>query len=341
MKSVTNNSSSSSNTSNNNNNWLGFSLSPHMTSTTMESNQTNDHQTHHSHTHTQTHPSPSFYPYASSVSSAFCYGFEPTNAPYYSHLSSMPLKSDGSLCIMEALSRSEESTIHEPGMVPSPPPKLEDFLGGTQNQYGTSTGTNEREAMALTLDGTSVYYSDHHGTEHQQIPFLQPLHQDISHMLNVPHEMYHGSIVEDPMNHSDHIVSSYKNNWSAMGYGDLHSLSLSMSSNSQSSCVTAMQNGVNQNASNEYNHNAVIDGSRKRGSEKGGTKQPVHRKSIDTFGQRTSQYRGVTRHRWTGRYEAHLWDNSCKKEGQTRKGRQGTIACYFCVLVLQSYEIMY
>nr|GMC78082.1 AP2-like ethylene-responsive transcription factor AIL1 [Ipomoea batatas] len=47
------------------------------------------------------------------------------------------------------------------------------------------------------------------------------------------------------------------------------------------------------------------------------------RKSVDTFGQRTSQYRGVTRHRWTGRYEAHLWDNSCRKEGQTRKGRQG------------------
>ncbi|XP_047084745.1 AP2-like ethylene-responsive transcription factor CRL5 [Lolium rigidum] len=28
-------------------------------------------------------------------------------------------------------------------------------------------------------------------------------------------------------------------------------------------------------------------------------------------------------HRWTGRYEAHLWDNTCRKEGQTRKGRQG------------------
>ncbi|KAF6143560.1 hypothetical protein GIB67_029729 [Kingdonia uniflora] len=43
----------------------------------------------------------------------------------------------------------------------------------------------------------------------------------------------------------------------------------------------------------------------------------------DTFGQRTSIYRGVTRHRWTGRYEAHLWDNSCRREGQSRKGRQG------------------
>ncbi|KAL0302910.1 UNVERIFIED_CONTAM: AP2-like ethylene-responsive transcription factor BBM1 [Sesamum radiatum] len=55
----------------------------------------------------------------------------------------------------------------------------------------------------------------------------------------------------------------------------------------------------------------------------GGAVESVPRKSIDTFGQRTSIYRGVTRHRWTGRYEAHLWDNSCRREGQTRKGRQG------------------
>ncbi|KAJ4750397.1 AP2-like ethylene-responsive transcription factor AIL1 [Rhynchospora pubera] len=47
------------------------------------------------------------------------------------------------------------------------------------------------------------------------------------------------------------------------------------------------------------------------------------RRRTQTFGQRTSQYRGVTRHRWTGRYEAHLWDNTSRKEGQTRKGRQG------------------
>ncbi|GMP28884.1 hypothetical protein CsSME_00004240 [Camellia sinensis var. sinensis] len=67
---------------------------------------------------------------------------------------------------------------------------------------------------------------------------------------------------------------------------------------------------------------------KKRGSEKLDQKQVVHRKSIDTFGQRTSQYRGVTRHRWTGRYEAHLWDNSCKKEGQSRKGRQVYLGGY-------------
>ncbi|CAN8253075.1 unnamed protein product [Cochlearia groenlandica] len=50
---------------------------------------------------------------------------------------------------------------------------------------------------------------------------------------------------------------------------------------------------------------------------------PTPKKSVESFGQRTSIYRGVTRHRWTGRYEAHLWDNSCRREGQSRKGRQG------------------
>ncbi|XP_016201070.1 AP2-like ethylene-responsive transcription factor AIL6 [Arachis ipaensis] len=52
------------------------------------------------------------------------------------------------------------------------------------------------------------------------------------------------------------------------------------------------------------------------------------KKIVDTFGQRTSIYRGVTRHRWTGRYEAHLWDNSCRREGQARKGRQVYLGGY-------------
>ncbi|KAL1201395.1 AP2-like ethylene-responsive transcription factor [Cardamine amara subsp. amara] len=39
--------------------------------------------------------------------------------------------------------------------------------------------------------------------------------------------------------------------------------------------------------------------------------------------QRSSVHRGVTRHRWTGRYEAHLWDKNSWNETQTKKGRQG------------------
>ncbi|KAG0492633.1 hypothetical protein HPP92_006031 [Vanilla planifolia] len=101
----------------------------------------------------------------------------------------------------------------------------------------------------------------------------------------------------------------------AMGYGDFHSLSLSMSPGSQSSCVTAPQH-LSYTGDSDC---MALDVSKKRAVGKGVQKQPAHRKSIDTFGQRTSQYRGVTRHRWTGRYEAHLWDNSCKRKVKPEK----------------------
>ncbi|CAN6977555.1 unnamed protein product [Brassica rapa subsp. trilocularis] len=39
--------------------------------------------------------------------------------------------------------------------------------------------------------------------------------------------------------------------------------------------------------------------------------------------RRSSIYRGVTRHRWTGRYEAHLWDKSSWNSIQNKKGKQG------------------
>ncbi|KAF3339171.1 AP2/EREBP transcriptional factor WRI1 [Carex littledalei] len=42
-----------------------------------------------------------------------------------------------------------------------------------------------------------------------------------------------------------------------------------------------------------------------------------------TNSRRSSVYRGVTRHRWTGRYEAHLWDKSSWNETQNKKGKQG------------------
>ncbi|MCL7036744.1 hypothetical protein MKW94_004818 [Papaver nudicaule] len=46
-------------------------------------------------------------------------------------------------------------------------------------------------------------------------------------------------------------------------------------------------------------------------------------KSIEKVDHRTSKYHGVTRHFWTGKYEAHLWDNSYIREGHRRKGKQG------------------
>ncbi|KAK6130760.1 hypothetical protein DH2020_035500 [Rehmannia glutinosa] len=193
---------------------------------------------------------------------------------FQSPLSVMPLKSDGSLCIMEALSKSHPQDSS---------PKLEDFLGGA-----TMSTTHQRDDAIVGLD--SAFYNQVQFYDHQTqfvggFPYIQELEHQFANNSNM---------VENEME----------------GHDELKSLSLSMSPGSQSSCVTKITSEIN-----------VAMKNKKRGSEKIGQKQTVHRKCIDTFGQRTSQYRGVTR--WTGRYEAHLWDNSCKKEGQTRKGRQG------------------
>ncbi|ONM19988.1 WRI1 transcription factor1 [Zea mays] len=46
-------------------------------------------------------------------------------------------------------------------------------------------------------------------------------------------------------------------------------------------------------------------------------------------GKRSSVYRGVTRHRWTGRFEAHLWDKHCLAAlHNKKKGRQGSAGAY-------------
>ncbi|KAJ6393003.1 hypothetical protein OIU77_022475 [Salix suchowensis] len=54
------------------------------------------------------------------------------------------------------------------------------------------------------------------------------------------------------------------------------------------------------------------------------------RKSVprDSPPRRSSIYRGVTRHRWTGRYEAHLWDKNSWNESQNKKGRQVYLGAY-------------
>ncbi|KAL9663091.1 hypothetical protein QQ045_027928 [Rhodiola kirilowii] len=75
--------------------------------------------------------------------------------------------------------------------------------------------------------------------------------------------------------------------------------------------------------------NSVGGGGEKRDQQQMvAVQQPAAKKTVETFGQRTSVFRGVTRHRWTGRYEAHLWDNSCRREGQSRKGRQVYLGGY-------------
>ncbi|KAL0325358.1 UNVERIFIED_CONTAM: AP2-like ethylene-responsive transcription factor CRL5 [Sesamum radiatum] len=318
-------------------NWLGFSLSPHMK---MEANSTLSDQNHHFSHLTETPPTSAvaanFYLHSShlaNTTAAVCYGVGENGNFHSPNISVMPLKSDGSLCIMEALSRSNSE-----GVVPSSTPKLEDFLGGATmatHQYGI----HPRDAMVLSLD-SSLYNQESFRQQQQYYSGLgcNPVYQTVNEeqqnkLVGCNTQVPPMSEDEIPclkswIDHHDHAFEHHVNSSNSktsvvedrgMGCGDLQSLTLSMSPGSQSSCVTASR----QISSTETTTDCLAMETKKRGSEKLGQKQTVHRKSIDTFGQRTSQYRGVTRHRWTGRYEAHLWDNSCKKEGQTRKGRQG------------------
>ncbi|KAB5557023.1 hypothetical protein DKX38_007932 [Salix brachista] len=355
MKSMSNDSNGSSN------NWLGFSLSPHM-KMEVDSDLQHHNQYHHQ---TQTHAAAavptSFYLSTSLFnSSEICYGVEENGGFQYSPLSVMPLKSDGSLCIMEALTRSQPEgflpylmlsslcSLFFPfslkncfkacsfvfqGMVSSPSPKLEDFLGGAtmgSHQYGS----HEREAMALSLD--SVYYQQssepetnrQHSLYRQQdqqfsvqthpyysgmacpglyqaslegetkgtqladcnSPIPQMADNELPCLKNWVARHYSSqNALEQQINSGTADDGGASCSASAMGCGDLHSLSLSMSPGSQSSCITAPRH------ISPAGTECVAIETKKRGPVKVGQKQPVHRKSIDTFGQRTSQYRGVTR----------------------------------------------
>ena len=50
-----------------------------------------------------------------------------------------------------------------------------------------------------------------------------------------------------------------------------------------------------------------------------------------TIVKRSSKYRGVSRHRWTGRFEAHLWDKLSWNVTQKKKGKQGRCISYLTV----------
>ncbi|OIW19852.1 hypothetical protein TanjilG_27218 [Lupinus angustifolius] len=81
----------------------------------------------------------------------------------------------------------------------------------------------------------------------------------------------------------------------------------------------SQQQPQKNNASND-NNNKNLNATKNLTTKVKRTRRSVPR---DSPPQRSSIYRGVTRHRWTGRYEAHLWDKNCWNESQNKKGRQG------------------
>ena len=180
------------------------------------------------------------------------------------------------------------------GMMPPSPPKLEDFLGGGNGNGG---GQETATYYSHQQQGQEEASRDYHQYQHHQLdPYnFQPLTG--AEMLQ--EDAAPIDDVEAMAAAKNFLMTSYG---ACYSNGETHPLSLSMMSpgSQSSSCVSAApqqqlqhhQMAAAQGRSNGGGEQGV---GRKRGSGKGGQKQPVHRKSIDTFGQRTSRYRGVTR----------------------------------------------
>ncbi|KAL7094418.1 hypothetical protein ACP275_11G102800 [Erythranthe tilingii] len=186
------------------------------------------------------------------------------------------------------------------------PPKLEDFFAGG----GDSTETQDDSSLTHIYD----HHNNHHH-HHAAAYFSSNEHQDLKSTYTgfQAFSANSGSEVDD----------------SAFG-GQTQSSPIESPGGDlvvYSHCpVTA--DAINNNSLSlgvNYNNN---NSNKKAGAAIVAAESEGCKKIADTFGQRTSIYRGVTRHRWTGRYEAHLWDNSCRREGQARKGRQVYLGGY-------------
>jgi AP2-like factor, ANT lineage len=168
-------------------------------------------------------------------------------------------------------------------MGPSQSPKLEDFMGTHQIE----SNNNGREAMPVSLDANSNTYFNQNPRE----TYVEhtPVTQNLNYFQPLEGVVYH-----PPLD-----WTSYSGIEQNIAYRDTQSLDLSMSNGSHQSDCVASSTQEHENPSavvTATEDSGAMEASKKRPSGKSGSnKQSVHRKSIDTFGHRTSQYRGVTR----------------------------------------------
>ncbi|GAV70070.1 AP2 domain-containing protein, partial [Cephalotus follicularis] len=191
-------------------------------------------------------------------------------------------------------------------------PKLEDFFGDSASMVRYSDNQTETQDSSLTHiydhGGGSAYFNEHHHQDLKAITGFQSAFSTNS-----------GSEVDDS--------ASIARNHQFPEFPHGHSIESAVTELGFSKCPTgALSLGVTHSPGDNNNSNHPS-----KSNSKAVVSVPsdcTNKKVADTFGQRTSIYRGVTRHRWTGRYEAHLWDNSCRREGQARKGRQVYLGGY-------------
>ncbi|XP_010484347.1 PREDICTED: AP2-like ethylene-responsive transcription factor AIL7 isoform X2 [Camelina sativa] len=193
-------------------------------------------------------------------------------------------------------------------------PKLEDFLGDSFVRYSddqteTQDGSSSSSSSPLTRfydlrhhTVTGGFFSDHH-------------HQHDFKTVNSCSEI----VVDDS---ASNIVAT---RLSVQAAGKSSSTTAELGFNNGGATTgEALSLAVNNNTSDQ----PPQSNKKTSASTKKETSDDSKKKVVEPLGQRTSIYRGVTRHRWTGRYEAHLWDNSCRREGQARKGRQVYLGGY-------------
>ncbi|XP_073277625.1 AP2-like ethylene-responsive transcription factor AIL7 isoform X2 [Primulina huaijiensis] len=181
-----------------------------------------------------------------------------------------------------------------------PPPKLEDFFGGDSTETQDSSLTHLYDHSHNTGDGASAAgYFFSHG-EQQELNNITGFQAFSENSGSEGEDTSFGGQIQSPAESGNEIAAysqfPFTATTNALSFGVNSKNALSTENNS---CKTIVS----------------VDSDN-------------YKKISDTFGQRTSIYRGVTRHRWTGRYEAHLWDNSCRREGQARKGRQVYLGGY-------------
>ncbi|KAK6914697.1 AP2/ERF domain [Dillenia turbinata] len=275
----------------------------------------------------------------------------------------MPLRSDGSLCVIDPFRRShaaphDDEWRYEHSMVRTnlnqEAPKLEDFLGCCYSNSPsqehkvyyqpdpTSTShfpdESDQNPTGVCRINVNVPPNFNGGGDLETFNSENPPPQTLicTPQQHLPNPKPNPNIYQHVPFDSATSISGFKS-WLRQAQYPTGNKSCDVSvveaNHNPSSCNFQSALSLTMTPSLSHQSGSICDiacplqviDSRKRTAVVG--KSPargsVPRKSIDTFGQRTSQYRGVTRHRWTGRYEAHLWDNSCRKEGQTRKGRQG------------------
>ncbi|KZV37312.1 hypothetical protein F511_16461 [Dorcoceras hygrometricum] len=208
-------------------------------------------------------------------------------------------------------------------------PKLENFLGVGMHSFAVDhhrqqlknpnvTNPTSYQTSSSTLDNSYNIYQETDATSHKRI---NPTNDNTT---TIGLSMIKNWLRNNPTPPNALEIKAGTTAAPPTATG-AQTLSLSMSTCSQSSShnlplVNGGNNKINaaESCASDNNDKQPVDSQTSSGAI-----ESVTRKNLDTFGQRTSIYRGVTRHRWTGRYEAHLWDNSCRREGQTRKGRQG------------------